>query len=91
MTPKQHWLVRPETIAKLWRVGLIVLALTVVAELTYEPHPHFSVDGWPAFYAVYGFVTCVLMIFFAKFLGVFLKRSDTYYDETPDSGPEGGQ
>ena len=79
MADKKHWLVRPETIAKLWRWGLILLALTVAAELTYEAHPYFTIDGLPGFHAAYGLLACVAMIFGAKLLAVFLKRADDYY------------
>jgi len=76
-----HWLVRPKTIRWIWRIFIAVLALTVLAQLGVHIHPHFEVDAWFAFYAVYGFGTCVIMIVGAKLLGVVLKRKDTYYDD----------
>lgn len=80
MNQTQHWLLRPKTITLLWRLGLGVLALTVLADLTYEPHPSFGIDGLFAFNAVYGLLACVAMIFGAKFLALFLKRPDDYYE-----------
>ena len=77
----KHWLVRPETIRKLWVVGFAVLAVTVALEVPLEPHPHFGVDGSFGFNAWYGLLTCAAMVVFAKVLGIFLKREDTYYDE----------
>ncbi|MCB1959651.1 MAG: hypothetical protein KDE68_03865 [Rhodocyclaceae bacterium] len=76
-----HWLVRPETIRKLWIAFIAILALTVVAEFFVEAHPHFGIDGWPAFNAWYGFIACVIMVFGSKLVGMILKRPDTYYDE----------
>jgi len=76
----QHPLERPETIRKLWRAGLALLALTLAAEFLYEGHPHFGVDGLFGFNAAYGFLACVAMGLFAKLLGVFLKRDEDYYD-----------
>ncbi|WP_413203823.1 hypothetical protein [Rhodospirillum sp. A1_3_36] len=78
--PKPHWLTTPETIRKLWFIGLGILALTVIAEPFVHMHPHFGFDGWFAFNAWFGFLTCVGMVVFAKILGIFLKRKDTYYD-----------
>ena len=78
--PGKHWLERPETIRRLWIGGWAVLALTLVAELFAEGHPHFGVDGLFGFNAVYGFAACVVMVLFAKLLGVFLKRDEDYYD-----------
>ena len=39
-----HWLVRPENIRKMWIVSIVVLALTVLAEFVWHPHPHFTLD-----------------------------------------------
>ncbi len=77
----EHWLDDPDNIRKLWRGFLVLLALTVVAGLVVDLHPHFAIEGWPGFNAAYGFITCLLMIVGAKALGIFLKRGDSYYAE----------
>lgn len=76
-----HWLVRPKTIRLLWWLFSAILALTVVAQIVVDVHDYFTVDGWFAFYAIFGFVSCLGMVVFAKVLGLFLKRPDTYYDD----------
>ena len=81
MNDAKHWLVRPATIRLLWRVFIAVLAVIVLGDLVVHGHPAFGVDTTFGFYAWYGFATCVAMIVFAKALGVFLKRGDTYYDD----------
>lgn len=78
---EKHWLVRPESIRLLWRVGLVVLALLVMADFFVHAHPSFQVDGTFGFYSWFGLVVCVAMVIFAKALGVFLKRKDSYYDD----------
>lgn len=82
----EHWLDDPGNIKKLWHGFLVVLALTVIAGLLVDLHPHFAIESWFGFNAAYGFVTCLLMIVGAKALGIFLKRSDSYYckDERDD-------
>lgn len=80
MTKPTHWLARPQTIRRLWIVFITILTLTVTADLLIDAHGHFGIDATFAFNAWYGFATCVAMIVFAKVLGVFLKRKDTYYD-----------
>ena len=77
---KDHWLVRPSTIRLLWVVFIVILALTLVPNLIVAPYAEFGIDGTFGFFAWYGFVACVIMVFGAKALGVFLKRKDTYYD-----------
>ena len=78
---KDHWLVRPENIRKLWIAFIAILVLTVLGDLVVEHHPHFGVDGTFGFGAWFGFVACVVLVVLSKVLGVFLKRSDTYYDD----------
>ena len=85
----------PKTIRKLWLrfagvLGLLVLLdpklLELLHVLEHDPHhgPHFVVDGWPEFYAIYGFLTCCLMVFGSKLvIGKLLMRPDTYYDSSP--------
>lgn len=76
-----HWLVQRTTIRRLWIGFLCVLALTVLVELAVEHHAKFAGVGWLGFNAVYGFVSCVVLVVFAKVLGAFLKRPDAYYDD----------
>lgn len=75
-----HWLMRPKTIRGLWVAFLAVLAATVAAGFVVDMHPHFAIEGWPAFFAIVGFLACAAMVIGAKFLGMLLKREDTYYD-----------
>lgn len=79
-----HWLVRPKTIRLLWIGFSVVLALTVLAQLFISIKGYFGVDGWLGFGAVYGFLACVLMVLFAKLLGMFLKRGEDYYQNGSD-------
>ncbi|MBX9811141.1 MAG: hypothetical protein K2Y16_05950 [Burkholderiales bacterium] len=81
---QQHWLTRPDTIRKLWRVFIAVLAVTVAAEFFIEHEAHFGIDGAFGFNAWYGFTTCAAMIVVAKLIGLVLKRPDTYYGERDD-------
>lgn len=75
-----HWLTKRATIRKLWIVFIAVLVITVLADVFIEHHPFFGVDGSFGFGAWFGFLSCVVLILFAKALGVFLKRPDGYYD-----------
>jgi len=76
-----HWLVRPETIRRIWIVSLIVLGLTVAAEFLVNYHLKFGADEIPGFAALFGFGSCVVLVFGSKALGILLKRKDTYYDD----------
>lgn len=76
-----HWLVRPKTIRRLWIWGCVILVLIAIGDVAIHPHAVFGIDGTFGFYSWYGFITCVGMVLFAKFIAIFLKRKDTYYDD----------
>ena len=76
---QKHWLTSAETIRKLWWGSSVVLALTVLAQLFIYVKGYFTVDGWFGFGAIFGFLSCLLMVLFAKGIGVFLKRPNDYY------------
>lgn len=77
---KLHWLVRPSSIRRLWIGAGVLLGLSVAVQLLVPVKGKFDVDGWLAFPAVYGFLSCVAMVVGAKLLGMWLKRRDDYYD-----------
>jgi len=81
MKSKLHWLVRPSTIRGVWIAFSLILALTVLPDFFQSHHGHFGIDSTIGFHAWYGLGTCVAMIMLAKFLGILLKRKDTYYDD----------
>ena len=86
---EKHWLERPATLRRLWWGGSLVLALTVLAQLLIAVKPTVGVDGWFGFGAVYGFLSCLLMVLVAKLLGFVLKRPNDYFAE-PDQGEDDG-
>lgn len=60
---------------------MAILALTVLAELLVEKHPHFDAERFFGIYALYGFLACAALILIAKAIGVVLKRPDSHYHE----------
>ncbi|MCG8371131.1 MAG: hypothetical protein MJA32_11535 [Proteobacteria bacterium] len=80
-----HWLARPTTVRLLWRVFAAVLAFTVLAQTAIGIKGYFGADGWFAFGAVFGFLSCVAMVLVARGLGFFLKRDGDYYGAGEDS------
>ena len=81
MNEQEHWLVRASTIRRLWIGSGVVLGLLVLLELVLPTEGRFGVDDWPAFGAVFGFLSCLAMVVMAKGLGVLLKRPDSYYQD----------
>jgi hypothetical protein len=65
----------------IWKTFIAVLVLTALAQFFVEAHPHFAVERFFAWNALYGFLACAVLILLAKALGVLLKRRDDYYDD----------
>ncbi len=67
-----------------WRLFIVVLALVFVADF-FVPRHHveFFWDAIPGWAAVFGLVSCVLIIVVSKFLGHQggLMKDEDYYDE----------
>ncbi len=79
-----HWLERPKTIKRLWYGFVILLLLSVVAQLFIGGKGYFGIDGWIGFGAGFGFLACVVMVITAKILGKVLKREESFYGESDD-------
>lgn len=65
------------------RIGFAVLALLVVIDFFLpRHHSHFFWDDIPGFSAVYGLVSCVLIVVISDVLGHYwLERSEDYYND----------
>jgi hypothetical protein len=79
-TPSSHWLERPGSVNKLIRGLAVFCAALLVADFFYEKLTHYAWEQAPAFYAVFGFVSCVFLVIAAKGLRRLLMRDEDYYD-----------
>ena len=79
---KTDWIYRESTKKLLMRLLLAGCVISVLLELfVLGRKEKFGVDGWFGFYALLGFVSCTLMIFAAKGLGLWLKVPTDFYEE----------
>lgn len=63
-------------------LGIFYFSLVILLIIDFFIHKHaeFPWEDAPEFFAVYGFVSCVLLIFIAKVLRRFLRREEHYYE-----------
>jgi hypothetical protein len=82
---KEYFFDKPNNVKWFFRIFYGILAVLVAADFyTYfftHPHTEFAWEEWPLFYAVFGFVAFVLLVFVAKYiLRPLVKRREDYYD-----------
>ncbi len=84
---ERHIFDNPRNVRRVTR-GLLALCVILVA-LDFVIHRH-VVHPWEetfAFYAIYGFVACVVLVLLAKELRKVVMRSEDYYDPAPKPRP----
>ncbi len=83
MKKEFDWFDKAENLRKLRIASYIILVVSVLTEFLIPGHAsHLPWDNIPGIYALFGFVTCVLMIVISKILGQYwLKKSEDYYDK----------
>ena len=74
-------------------ISCAVLALVVVLDaipgLVDKEHAHTGPERWPAFWAVFGFVGCALIVILSKWYGhLGIMTREDYYEEKPSAAPE---
>ena len=82
MKPKKEltFLDSAKSQSQLRKYFYISLVILLILDLFIPKHGHFAWENAPSFYAVYGFIACVSLIFVAKFLRLLVKRKENYYD-----------
>ena len=66
-------------------LALAGLAL-IAADFLHEKETHFDFEGWPGFYAGYGFLAGVVAVALVLALRPLLRRKEDYYDEDRSDG-----
>ncbi len=72
---------RPENVERLLKGFYVLCILLAIADFVLHRHIGFDWEKIPAFYAIYGFVACVLLVLIAKQMRKILMRKEDYYDE----------
>lgn len=88
------WFDHKENVRKVL-VGLFIgCAVLVVIDVIFwitgfDKHPYFRWETWPGFYAVYGFVACVLLVLISKYvLRPLVMRDEDYYETDVEGGDD---
>ena len=69
--------------------GFFVLVDIIFWITDFDKHPYFKWEQWPGFYAIYGFVACVVLVLIAKYvLRPLVMRGENYYDADEKGGDD---
>jgi len=72
---------RPESKRKMKVVFYAALVVLVLADLFIHKHPYYAWEGLIGSYAVYGFLSCAVIVAVSKALGkLWLQKREDYYD-----------
>ncbi|MCW8901742.1 MAG: hypothetical protein OQK95_13845 [Gammaproteobacteria bacterium] len=75
---------KPRNVTHLLRGFYIICTILFVADLIVHRHSIHPWEGFPGFYAIYGFVACVVLVVIAKEMRKVLMRKEDYYDKRND-------
>ena len=83
MTPdeKPHFFDNPANLKKFLRGFYIICAILLAVDFVHHRHVIHDWENLWGFYALYGFVACVLLVEIAKLMRAVLMRAPDYYDK----------
>ena len=79
---KQHVFDKPENVKRVLKIFFSCLVVLLIGDFFVHQHAFFGWEEWPEFYAVYGFVACVVLVLVSKYvLRPLVMRDEDYYDD----------
>ena len=66
------------------RIFYLICIALVAADFIVHRHIYLAFEEIPTFYALYGFVACVVLVVIAKVIRKFVMRDESYYDKRDD-------
>lgn len=85
---KQHLFDNPNSVKWILRVLYSICIILFALDFIIHRHTEHSWENLWGFYAIYGFVGCVVLVLIAKWMRTFLMRSEDYYDREELNGME---
>ena len=85
---KQYLFDNPRNVTWLMRIFYAICVLLLVLDFVLYRKVYMSWEKLPLFYALYGFVACVVLVVIAKQMRVLLMRKEDYYDKQQEEGGE---
>ncbi|VAW85361.1 hypothetical protein MNBD_GAMMA16-1647 [hydrothermal vent metagenome] len=78
---KEYLFDKPKNVKRLLNGFYVSCILLIVADFVIHRHISLEWEKIPAFYALYGFIACVVLVVIAKGMRKVIMRKEEYYDE----------
>lgn len=75
---------QPRNVALILKTFYALCIILVLLDFFVHRHIYVYFETFPAFYAIYGFVACVVLVVLAKIMRKGLMRDEHYYDARVD-------
>lgn len=81
-TEKKHIWDEKKNIVTLLKIFFSICVVLFAIDLVVPKATHMPWEEWPGFYAIYGFVACVILVLVSKYiLRPLAMRDEKYYDD----------
>ncbi len=77
---KQYLFDKPRNVNRLLRGFYLICAILLILDFVLHRHVIHSWENIPSFYAIFGFIACVLLVLIAKEMRKVVMRKEDYYD-----------
>lgn len=77
---KQYLFDKPENVSRLLRGFYLICAILFLLDFVLHRHISHSWENAPGFYALFGFIACVVLVLVAKEMRKVVMRKEDYYD-----------
>ena len=77
---KQHFFDKPKNIKRVLNVFYACCVLLVILDFVIKRKIYHSWENVWAFYPIYGFIGCVVLVFVASWMRSILMRPEDYYE-----------
>jgi Na+/melibiose symporter-like transporter len=77
---KKHLFDNPRNVSRLLGGFYVICLLLLMLDFILHRHAALRWEGFTGFYALFGFIACVVLVLLAKQLRRVLMRKEDYYD-----------
>ncbi|MCU7930171.1 MAG: hypothetical protein KZQ90_05180 [Candidatus Thiodiazotropha sp. (ex Codakia rugifera)] len=81
MDQNTHLFDKPANVKRLLNGFYAICIILTIADFVVHRHITMGWEKIPGFYAIYGFVACVVLVLIAKKMRKVVMRKENYYDE----------